>query len=112
MVVERYVVPLMPLIEQQGGTFDVKFLLEQVAELSNLPAVAELVKFQGDVPMIQGGPQGNPSPSFKPAQTHRTYERINRPGATRQGRNSAMSQLLMGGNVQKAEKEAIGRRVG
>jgi hypothetical protein len=112
MVVERYVVPLMPLIEQQGGTFDVKFLLEQVAELSNLPAVAELVKFQGEPPVVQGGPQGNPSPSFKPAQTHRTYERINRPGATRRGRNSAMSQLLMGGNVQKAEKEAIGRRVG
>ena len=112
MVVERYIIPLVPLIQQQGGVFDVKALLEQVAELSNLPVVADLVKFQDEPIVAQQGPQGSGTPSFKPSETHRTYERINRPGATRAGRNAAMSQLLMGGNVQKSEKETIGRRVG
>ena len=111
MVVERYIIPMIPLIQQQGGIFDVKALLEKVAELSNLPAVADLVKFQ-DAPIEDQAPQGNATPSFKPAETRRTYERINRPGTTRPARNAAMSQLLMGGNVQKAEKETIGRRVG
>lgn len=110
MIVERYIVPLMPLIQQQGGIFDTKVLLDQVAELSNMPVVAELVKFQ-DIPPDEMPVQGNPRPSFKPAETRRTYERINRPGATRSGRNAALSQLLMGGNVQRAEREAVGRRV-
>jgi hypothetical protein len=110
MVVDRYIVPLLPLIQQQGGTFDIKALLAQVAELSNLPAVAELVKFQ-DQPQEVQQTQGNPRPSFKPAETRRTYERINRPGATRSGRTGALTQLLFGGNIQNAEKEAVGRRV-
>jgi len=109
-VVERYIVPLMPLIQQQGGIFDVKVLLDQIAELSNLPVVSELVKFQDQVTEEQPV-QGNATPSFKPPETKRTYERINRPGATRSGRNATMSQLLMGGNPQKAEREAVGRRV-
>lgn len=112
MVVERYIIPFIPLIQQQGGVFDTKALLKQVAELSNLPEVAELVKFQDSPEEPTQAPQGDSTPSFKPAETRRTYERINRPGATRSGKNAAMSQLLMGGNVQPAEKEAIGRRVG
>jgi hypothetical protein len=101
----------MPLIQQQGGVFDTRVLLAEVAELSNLPVVAELVKFQDQPQEVQQA-QGNPRPSFKPAQTRRTYERINRPGTTRSGKNTALTQLLLGGNVQDAEKEAIGRRVG
>jgi hypothetical protein len=111
VVVRDYIIPLIPLIQQQGGTFDTRVLLKEISELSNLPVIGELVKFQ-DFPEEGQPVAGSSTPSFKPPQTRRTYERINRPGATRSGKNAALTQLLMGGNVQPAEKEAVGRRVG
>ncbi len=43
-----------------------------------------------------------------PNNTTRTYERVNKPGATRSGKDDVMSRLLMGGNVQQAEGAALG----
>ena len=107
-IVQQYVMPLMPFIQQQGGTVDVKSILDLVAELSNFPELAEMVQFQG-MPPEQGKVGGNPNP--QPANTTHTYERINRPGANRSQKNNALSQVLMGGNPQPAESETIGRRV-
>ncbi len=105
---ERFVFPVLPMIQQQGGQLDFKRLLELVGKLGNVEELSELVVFgepaQGEAP--QGG---SPEPTMKPANTTRTYERVNRPGATRHGKDDAMSRLLMGGGVQDAEAAAIGR---
>jgi hypothetical protein len=112
LIMQQYIVPLMPVIQAQGGTIDAREILSQVSKLSNFPAVSRFVKFHGMPPTGEVPMQGNPQPSFKPSETHRTYERINRPGATRSGRNNALAQTLLGGNVQPAEQATIGRRVG
>jgi len=77
---------------------------------TNLPELEGVLSFPGR--MEPQEIQENPNPSTKPAQTTRTYERINRPGATRSGKDHAMSQLLAGGNVQNSEKMALFRGVG
>lgn len=105
---ERFVFPLLPVIQQQGGVLDVQELLRIVAELGNVDELRNIVRFGEPIP---GDPQqgGSEQPSFKPTTTTRRYERVNRPGATRAGKDDAMSRLLMGGGVQASEAAAIGR---
>lgn len=106
-VIERYIVPLMPIFERQGGQIDLKELTEQISRLANLPELKDIIRF--GTPMLSQPEQGNPNPM--PANTKRTYERVNRPGATRHGKDDVMSRLLMGGNVQPAEGAAMTRGV-
>ena len=109
---ERFVFPIMEGIAQQGGKIDLKRMIEIVAENSNVPELNDIVVFSE--PPAEPAVVGNSSPSMspsKPAHTTRTYERVNRPGATRAGKDDVMSRLLMGGKPQQAELESIGRRV-
>ena len=48
----------------------------------------------------------------KPPVTTRRYERINRPGATRQGKDAAMISTLLGARVQPKETAGAMRPVG
>jgi hypothetical protein len=102
------ILPAMPLIQQQGGQIDFRRFMELVGKLGNIDELPELVRF-GEP--IMGDPQqgGSGMPSFKPAQTKRTYERVNRPGATRSGKDAVMGQLLMGGGVQPSAVASLSR---
>lgn len=97
--------PYMPLFQQSGRTLDPNKLLEIIAQYTNTPELEEIMvsmmPLPGDMPV--GEPPG------KMQNTKRTYERINRPGATTQGKDATMAQLLMGGNPQDAEKAAMMR---
>ena len=97
-------------IQQQGGQIDFRKLLETVSKLSNVDELRELVRFDQPIPgdLQQGG---DGQVSFKPANTHRTYERINRPGGTRSGQDGILSRALMTGGLQEAEANAVGRGV-
>ncbi len=105
---ERFVFPLLPIMAAQGAQIDVRKLVELVARFGNVDEVRELVQFGEPIP---GTPEqgGSGMPSFKPTQTKRTYERVNRPGATRHGKDDVMARILMGGGVQGSEAAAIGR---
>lgn len=111
-VMERYILPLMPVIQQQGGEIDAQGIVSMVGELSNMPEVSDFVKFPEKDPMtaFTRQPQGNPNPM--PANTTRTYERVNRPGATRHGKDDVMSRVLMGAGAQKDEMNSLTRRAG
>lgn len=109
MAMKEYVLPALPSIEAQGGQVDFKSLLAIVAKLGNIPEIEDIVKFV-DPSTIQPPAAGAAGPARMPASTTRTYERVNRPGATRQGKDDVMSRLLMGGRVQPAEGAAIGRK--
>lgn len=55
-------IPLMPLIQQQGGSMDLEALTRMHGEMLNLPRLTDIVKF-GDLPAVaKGGPQLGPSP--------------------------------------------------
>lgn len=105
---QQYVFPMLPIMQQQGASLDVRKLIEFVSRFGNVDELRELVVFGEPIP---GDPAqgGDAMASFKPAQTKRTYERVNRPGATRAGKDDVMSRILMGGSVQGSEAASIGR---
>lgn len=111
MVFQQYVTPLLPIIQQQGGQVDVDALFSLIGKYADLPELDSIIKFSSS-DMSEGElPRGNPNPTAKPAATTRTYERVNRPGATRSGKDYAMSQLLAGGNPQSDEKAGLFRGI-
>ncbi len=115
LVFERFLLPMMQDIQAQGGYFDAKEIVEFLSKNGNLPELTGFVKFAEPYAGDQRMPAGNPQPDYvsvKPAVTRRVYERVNRPGATRAGKDYAMSQLLMGGRPQADEAAAMGRDVG
>ncbi|MBN1460883.1 MAG: hypothetical protein JXA57_15225 [Armatimonadetes bacterium] len=105
--------PLLPVLASQGKTLDAEALVRLYARYANLPELYEIITGIPDTElamllnsgsMSEGGAAGG-----KPAVTTRRYERINRPGATRQGKDHALMSLFFGGNVQPAESAAIAR---
>ena len=103
---ERFVFPVLPAIQAQGGSIDFRRLLELVARLGNVDELQELVIFGEPAQPEATRPE---RASGQPAFTHRTYERVNRPGATRQGKDDVMSRILMGAKAQSSEVAALGR---
>lgn len=110
LVMQQYVLPMAPMLQEQGAIIDFRELMSLISKLSNVPELNDIVKFQE--PQKSPPEQNKSQPVRMPANTTRTYERVNRPGATRQGKDDAMSRLLLGSKVQQSEGAAIGRPVG
>lgn len=106
VVVQQYVLPLLPAIQQAGGTLDAQALLRLVSRYADLPELDEIVTFVQDATDAGGGAAEMPS------QTTRTYERVNRPGATPQGKSDVLQRVLLGDRPQESEMAAIGRPAG
>ena len=109
-VYERVILPMMPQLEAQGAYIDVQAILDYVGRNSNLPELNDFVVFPASPPDERQPSGGPPTPEYvstKAPVTRRTYERVNRPGATRQGRDSVLMQLAMGGNPQPAELASL-----
>jgi len=110
-MVTNVFMPLQPFLQQQGMTMDINRMVKLYADYTNMPELEDLIVPIDPSMMEQGaGPTGNPTP--KPAHTTRTYERVNRPGATRVGKDVALMQTMLGGGVQPSEAAAAGRSVG
>lgn len=107
---ERFVYPLLPMLSEQGGRINLQKVMAFVAQFSNVPELEDIVEFVEPTGQPQL-PDGNPQPSFKPTSTTRRYERVNRPGATRHGKDDVMSRLLLGGKVQNVEAASLGTGV-
>lgn len=108
VLLQEYIFPLLPTLQQQGVQMDFQKLIAMFARYSNMPELHELL-IMGEA-IQQPGVQGSSEPTkVAPASTTRRYIRENRPGATRAGKDHVMSQLLMGGNAQPAEKAALFR---
>lgn len=116
IAMERFVIPLMPQIEKDGGRIDSQKLVSTVSQLNNIPELNDIVTFGSPPPpmMAPGGannaPQGG-SPGM-PTNTTRNYVRSSRPGPTPSGADAAMSQVLMGAGVQQSQMNQIGRSAG
>jgi len=111
MIWDRYIVPVMPDLKGQGIQVDFQRLFEMLSRFANIPELNDIMIYSE--PTSDEPVHGNPEPerSRKPAHTTRTYERVNRPGATRSGKDDVMTRGLMGIGAQPSEKAAIGRMV-
>lgn len=109
LALERFIFPVLESLEGQGGQIDFKKLTEMIARFGNIPELNDIVQFRDppDEPEVKGHGQ----PTRKPSHTHRTVERVNRPGATRHGKDDVMSRILMGAGVQDSEAASLGRMV-
>jgi len=94
MVVNQYVLPLAPLIQQAGGEIDVQAILKLVGQYADLPEIGEIVTF------VEPPANQTPDQLPMPAHTTRTYERVGRPGKTQQGADTEMQQLLLSKDLQ------------
>ena len=109
-VYERVVLPMLPQLEAQGAYIDIQAIFEYVARNANLPELSSFVIFPNAEANERQPAGGNPRPEYvstKAPVTRRVYERVNRPGATRQGRDAALMQTLLGGGAQPAEMAAL-----
>lgn len=108
---ERLVMPMQPMMEAQGLVVDMKAVVDYVARNSNMPELADMiVALDGLQEMGRMPSGGSPHPQYvstKAPVTRRIYERTNRPGATRHGRDAAMMQTLLGGGAQPSEMAAL-----
>jgi len=75
-VVQNIIIPLMPMLQQQGGMLDMFELLKMYSEFMNLPELKDIVKFMG-----QGGGTDSEnaiaSVPMKPPTSTRNYVRSN-----------------------------------
>tara|TARA_R110001592_G_scaffold182683_3_gene426054 strand:+ start:6628 stop:8427 length:1800 start_codon:yes stop_codon:yes gene_type:complete len=101
-LMQGFIIPLAPLLQQQGMKPDMNKFLELMAKYSNTDELMDIItKFDDQeisqmkqMQEVSGGGQERPKQS--PVTTRKTV-RENIPGSTRQGRDEAMMQLLSGG---------------
>ncbi len=106
---ERLVLPFVPMMQAQGIGVDIPAMTRNVARWGNLPELEEIIVISGmPQPPTETGPEGSPSPAMAPT-TKRTYERVNRPGGTRQGQDAVTTRALMGAASQPEEAGAVGK---
>jgi hypothetical protein len=84
---------VLPMLQQQGDGFDVKRLWNDVAEMSGVDELKDLIIHQMTPPPVQPGTPQQP-PAVKPPVTKRTYERKNVGGATREARGAQMQNSM------------------
>lgn len=107
-LIRDFVLPMMPMLEQQGKSLDVEYIFKEISRLNNSPQLSRaIVHLQGE----QYPSRGKVSPGM-PAQTTRTYERVNRPAASAQGQDQALASALMGAPKQPAEMASLMRTAG
>ncbi len=109
---QNIVFPALPLLEAQGKTLNFDSLNKTVARLGNLPEINDVIIDAGmPAQPVEAPARGDPQPTKAPV-TKRTYERVNRPGGTRQGQDNVTMRALMGVNSQPEEANAVGKGVG
>lgn len=95
MVMEKYIIPLVPMFGQPGVGELLETYIRMVAKLTNTPEIIDLVeKLVG----MQGPAEEQAEPAQSmPNETTRTYERVSRSGMSDQGHRQVLTQLASGG---------------
>ena len=105
LIMEKFVMPLGPMIQAEGGTLSAQEILGLVAKYADFPELDSIVTF-----MQSSLPEASEASGMAP-NTTRTYERTSRPGATDSGKSAIMQKALAGG-AQESEVAALGRSTG
>lgn len=93
-VVQQTIIPLMPILQQQGIGFDAGKFLELIGKYGNNPDLTEIIT---NLAEQQGEPQGEEEAgSMKPSSTRREYNRVNSSTQTGEGQVKANLQQMMG----------------
>lgn len=94
-VVTQTLIPMMPLLKEQGVGLNIAKYIELVGQYGNSPDLSEIVTNLAEAAPQEGGEEGG---STKPASTHREYNRHNLSTQTGEGAVKANLQSMMGEN--------------
>ena len=101
-VMEKQVIPLLPMFSQPGISEVLDKWIRIQAKLANVPELLEIVE---PLLNVQAPPQsdqsGDPAEQGMPPETTRTYERISKPGTTDNGQRQILEQLMAGGQTNQ-----------
>jgi len=92
-ILQTIVMPLMPLLQQNGIGLNVEAMLKTFASYTNLHELEDFLIFQGPPLYGQPGPVGE-VPHKAPVTT-RNYVRENRPAATQEGKDQVLTAMAM-----------------
>ncbi len=106
---ERFIMPGVPLLQAQGLMPNMEGLLKNVAKLTNIDELSELLIYMRPPEATAPAPPVGTPTQGKPAQTKRTYERVSRPGSSNEGKSNIMQMALMGAKPQQAELDSLSR---
>jgi hypothetical protein len=104
MIMQQYVMPLMPAIQQAQGQLNVQEVFEMIAKYADFDELKQLVTFVEQI-SEPGQPMQEPG---MPANTTRTVERVNRPNPAGADRAQLTQQLLSGGGLQRPQGTPVG----
>jgi hypothetical protein len=103
-ILTTLILPMQGSLQQQGVFMNFESLFDIYAKYGNIPELRDILIYSNPLEP-QNQPIGNPPE--KSNFSHRVYERVNRPGATRAGKDDAMVRLLMGSGIQNSEANAL-----
>jgi hypothetical protein len=103
----QLVMPLQQAMMQQGIHVDYEKLYRIIAEYTGIEELNDILVYTNPRHSEEG-----PTRALQSPNTTRTNVRVNRPGATSQGRDEAMVRDLMGSGQQPAVGGQINRAVG
>lgn len=104
-LMQQFILPLMPLMQQQGGSIDMNALMNLVAKYSDNPELNNVIVFQDSNPE-----ENTPIQPEMGDKTTREYVRKNvATGGTRSFRDNELAKVIMGGATQPKSAEALGR---
>ena len=107
-IVNGVLMPSLSLLQQQGMGLDMGALMALYSEYADLPELADIITYVNRPDSLGAPPAEGPA---QPSVTHRTNERVSRPGATKQGAEQVMINQMLGGDSQQAEKEGAMRQM-
>jgi hypothetical protein len=103
-----FLIPAAGLMQSQGLSLDAKEIIKTIAAYSDMHEINDFVKFSpaaGGTSLDEQSQKAPPSITHE--SSHRTYERINRPGRTNRGADYALAQTMLGGGVQGSEAASV-----
>lgn len=106
-MVMKIVLPMMPLLQQQGISFDMGEYLRIRGEYKDMPDLERLLAIAA--PPQQNNESSPGQPPGMPAQTERTYNRVSVPGRSQKGdernRINALLGINPGGGPETAKQQ-------
>jgi hypothetical protein len=107
-VVQQTILPMLPILQQQGVTFDINSYLQKVAKYLDLPDLSEIVTIGAAPQQEQAGSSAPREPNIgmlKPGMTERRYVRENRSERTEAGNRMLRENALLGINSGGARRQ-------
>ena len=106
-LVQQTVIPMMPLMVQQGVAFDINAYLKKIGEYADQPDLPDILTIQEPPEGAAGG--GHPAEGRMPQSTERRYVRENMPGRTTQATDQDLVARMLGHDLGgDPNKEASG----